>query len=55
MASSNTEADAGQAFDDLDTDADGLIDRDDYLAGIHDYVTTGSSPMAAAYRTVPTP
>ncbi|WP_338056474.1 EF-hand domain-containing protein [Streptomyces torulosus] len=55
MASSNAEADAGQAFDDLDTDGDGLIDRDDYLAGIHDYVTTGSSPMAAAYRTLPTP
>ncbi|MFG2974456.1 EF-hand domain-containing protein [Streptomyces sp. NPDC048331] len=55
MASSNTEADAGQAFDDLDTDADGLLDRDDYLAGIHDYVTTGSSRMAAAYRTLPNP
>ncbi|MEW2587882.1 EF-hand domain-containing protein [Streptomyces virginiae] len=55
MASRNTETDAGQAFDDLDTDADGLVDREDYLAGIHDYVTTGSSPMAAAYRTLPTP
>ncbi|WP_234435782.1 EF-hand domain-containing protein [Streptomyces sp. NRRL F-2747] len=45
----------GSLFDIADHDADGLIDRDDYLAGIHDYVTTGSSPMAAAYRTVPTP
>ncbi|MFJ8637202.1 EF-hand domain-containing protein [Streptomyces sp. NPDC093568] len=54
-ASGNTEADADQAFDALDTDGDGLIDRDDYLTGIHDYVTTGSSPMAAAYRTLPTP
>ncbi|MFG2342026.1 EF-hand domain-containing protein [Streptomyces yangpuensis] len=55
MASGNTEADAGQAFDDLDSDGDGLIERDDYLAGIHDYVTTGSSPMEAAYRTLPNP
>ncbi|GAA0273807.1 hypothetical protein GCM10010302_09310 [Streptomyces polychromogenes] len=55
MASGNAGDDAGQAFDDLDTDGDGLVDRDDYLAAIHDYVTAGSSPMAAAYRTLPRP
>ncbi len=55
VASSNAAEDAGQAFDDLDSNGDGLIDRDDYLAGIHDYVTTGSSPMAAAYRALPSP
>lgn len=53
VASKNAPADAEQAFDDLDTDGDGYVDRDDYLAGIHDYVTTGASPMAAAYRTLP--
>ncbi len=41
----------GAAFDALDTDRDGLVDRDTYLAGIHDFVTTGTSPMAAAYGT----
>lgn len=50
-AAGNGEADAGAAFDALDTDCDGLIDRDAYLAGIRDFVTTGSSPMAAAYGT----
>ncbi|WUH50867.1 EF-hand domain-containing protein [Streptomyces sp. NBC_00443] len=55
VASRNARVDADQAFDALDTDGDGLVDRDDYLAGIHDYVTTGSSPMAAAYRTLPNP
>ncbi|MFD7560982.1 EF-hand domain-containing protein [Streptomyces sp. NPDC059835] len=53
VASRNAQADAERAFDGLDTDGDGLVGRDDYLAGIHDYVTTGSSPMAAAYRTLP--
>lgn len=38
-------------FDGLDTDGDGLLDRDAYLAGIRDFVITGSSPMAAAYGT----
>ncbi|MEU6669289.1 EF-hand domain-containing protein [Streptomyces sp. NPDC046727] len=48
-AAGNAESDAGAAFDALDTDRDGLIDRDAYLAGIRDFVTTGTSPMAAAY------
>ncbi|MFK8851076.1 EF-hand domain-containing protein [Streptomyces sp. Ac-502] len=50
-AAGNGATDAGQAFDALDTDGDGLIDRDAYLRGIHAFVTTGSSPMAAAYGT----
>ncbi|MFB6560868.1 EF-hand domain-containing protein [Streptomyces sp. NPDC056400] len=49
VASRNTASDADRAFDDLDTDHDGLVERDDYLAGIHDYVTTGASPMGAVY------
>ncbi|WP_282796145.1 EF-hand domain-containing protein [Streptomyces sp. CC224B] len=48
-AAGNAGAAADAAFDALDTDGDGLIDRDAYLAGIHDFVTTGVSPMAAAY------
>ncbi|WP_223279890.1 EF-hand domain-containing protein [Streptomyces sp. SDr-06] len=48
----NAESDANAAFEALDTDRDGLIDRDAYLAGIRDFVTTGSSPMAAAYGAV---
>ncbi|WP_157880007.1 hypothetical protein [Streptomyces natalensis] len=39
------------AFDGLDTDRDGLIDRDAYLAAIRDFVTTGTAPTAAAYGT----
>ncbi|MFD0395503.1 hypothetical protein ACFQ3Z_38895 [Streptomyces nogalater] len=50
-AAGNAATDAGAAFDALDTDRDGLIDRDAYLAGIRDFVTTGDSPMAAAYGT----
>jgi Ca2+-binding EF-hand superfamily protein len=40
----NTQA----AFDALDTDGDGLIDRDAYLASIRAFVTDGTSPMAEA-------
>ncbi|MFC9816767.1 EF-hand domain-containing protein [Streptomyces virginiae] len=49
VASRNTASDADRAFDDLDTDHDGLVERDAYLAGIHDYLTTGVSPMGAVY------
>ncbi|MGZ9935145.1 EF-hand domain-containing protein [Streptomyces sp. NC-S4] len=49
VASRNTAADADRAFDGLDTDHDGLVERDAYLAGIRDFVTTGVSPMGAAY------
>ncbi|GHE49936.1 hypothetical protein GCM10018785_19450 [Streptomyces longispororuber] len=48
-AAGNAGAAAGAAFDALDADGDGLIDRDAYLTGIRDFVTTGTSPMAAAY------
>ncbi|MEV8529596.1 EF-hand domain-containing protein [Streptomyces sp. NPDC052000] len=51
-AAGNAEADAAAAFDDLDTDRDGLVDRDAYLMGIRDFVTTGTSPMAASYGAV---
>ncbi|MGI5466208.1 EF-hand domain-containing protein [Streptomyces sp. CA-132043] len=47
-AAGNAGTDAGAAFDVLDTD-DGLLYRDTYLASIKKFVTTGSSPMAAAY------
>ncbi|MEU0936368.1 EF-hand domain-containing protein [Embleya sp. NPDC005971] len=50
-AGGNAEADAAVAFDALDNDRDGLVDRDAYLAGIRNFVTMGSSPMAAAYGT----
>ncbi|WP_079148586.1 EF-hand domain-containing protein [Streptomyces agglomeratus] len=39
---------AEAAFDALDADGDGLIDRDAYLASIRAYVTDGTSPMAQA-------
>ncbi|MCI3928412.1 EF-hand domain-containing protein [Streptomyces sp. AN091965] len=45
----NAETDAEAAFDALDTDGDGLVEREAYLAGIHDFVTNESSPMAVAY------
>ncbi|MEV5341984.1 EF-hand domain-containing protein [Streptomyces sp. NPDC052676] len=48
-AAGNAATDADAAFDALDADRDGLVDRDAYLTGIRDFVTTGSSPMAAAY------
>ncbi|WP_369215339.1 EF-hand domain-containing protein [Streptomyces flavofungini] len=48
-AARNAAADAGAAFDELDTGQDGLIDRDTYLAGIKDFVVTGVSAMAASY------
>lgn len=50
-AAGNAAADAGAAFDGLDTDRDGLIDRDIYLEGIRAFVISGASPMAAAYGT----
>ncbi|WP_263419935.1 EF-hand domain-containing protein [Streptomyces venezuelae] len=52
-AAGNADTDVSAAFDALDIDGDGLIDRDEYLAGIRDFVTTGSSPMAAAYGSGP--
>lgn len=48
-AAGNAETDVDAAFDALDGDRDELIDRDTYLTGIRDFVTTGASPMAAAY------
>lgn len=48
-AAGNAGTDAAAAFDVLDTDDDGLLERDTYLASIKKFVTTGDSPMAAAY------
>ncbi|MFD9569086.1 EF-hand domain-containing protein [Streptomyces sp. NPDC059982] len=50
-AAGNGESGVEEAFDALDADRDGLVDRDTYLSGIRDFVTTGTSPMAAAYGT----
>ncbi|MFE0047703.1 EF-hand domain-containing protein [Streptomyces albireticuli] len=36
------------AFEALDTDGDGRVDRDDYLASIRAHVTGGNSPMGKA-------
>ncbi|MGW2490666.1 EF-hand domain-containing protein [Streptomyces sp. NPDC001606] len=49
VAAGNTGTHADAAFDDLDTDGDGFVDRDTYLTGIREFVTTGVSPMAAVY------
>ncbi|WP_406209990.1 hypothetical protein OH807_39810 [Kitasatospora sp. NBC_01560] len=35
--------------DPLVADGDGAVDRAAYLAGIHDYLLAGASPMADAY------
>ncbi|MEU9080301.1 EF-hand domain-containing protein [Kitasatospora sp. NPDC048538] len=48
-ATGNTEDGAAAAFDALDEDGDGAVDRASYLAAIHDFLTTGASPMADAY------
>ncbi|GAA1964107.1 EF-hand domain-containing protein [Kitasatospora viridis] len=50
-AMGNAEVDADTAFDALDADRDGLVERDDYLLGIRDFLTTGRSPMADVYGT----
>ncbi|WP_306324580.1 EF-hand domain-containing protein [Streptomyces venezuelae] len=52
-AAGNADTDVSAAFDALDIDGDGLITRDDYLSAIRDFVTTGNSPMAAAYGSGP--
>ncbi|MEU8763535.1 EF-hand domain-containing protein [Streptomyces sp. NPDC048659] len=49
-ATGNSADGAAAAFAVLDSDGDGAVDRADYLAAIHDFLTTGSSPMADAYR-----
>ncbi|MGW8767552.1 EF-hand domain-containing protein [Streptomyces sp. NPDC055815] len=44
----STAGNAEAAFEALDTDGDGRIDRDEYLSSIRAYVTDGASPMAEA-------
>ncbi|MGW8767477.1 EF-hand domain-containing protein [Streptomyces sp. NPDC055815] len=48
MALGSTAGNAEAAFDALDTDGDGRIDRDEYISSIRAYVTDGASPMAEA-------
>ncbi|MFF8259158.1 EF-hand domain-containing protein [Streptomyces virginiae] len=48
QALGNPAANARSAFDALDEDGDGRIDRDAYLAQIRSFVTDGVSPMARA-------
>ncbi|MGV9270208.1 EF-hand domain-containing protein [Kitasatospora sp. NPDC003701] len=49
-ATGNSADGAAAAFEALDAAGDGLLGRDAYLAAIHDYLTTGTSAMADAYR-----
>ncbi|MET8832189.1 hypothetical protein ABZX40_39075 [Streptomyces sp. NPDC004610] len=48
-ATGNTAGGAAAAFTALDVRGRGTVDRDTYLAAIHDFLTTGTSPMADAY------
>ncbi|MDI3420895.1 EF-hand domain-containing protein [Streptomyces luteolus] len=48
VALGNPAENAETAFDALDTNGDGRIDRDEYLGSIRAYVTDGASPMAEA-------
>ncbi|MEU8776598.1 EF-hand domain-containing protein [Streptomyces sp. NPDC048606] len=48
-ATGNTPEGADAAFDALDPRHDGTVERSVYLAAIHDFLTTGRSPMADAY------
>ncbi|MER6320204.1 EF-hand domain-containing protein [Streptomyces sp. NPDC001581] len=48
-ATGNTADGAAAAFTALDRDGNGTVDRDTYLAAIHDFLTTGHSPMTDAY------
>ncbi|MFD4656133.1 EF-hand domain-containing protein [Kitasatospora sp. NPDC058444] len=50
-AMGNPKAGAEKAFDDLDNDHDGLVQRDDYLTAIRDFVVTGVSAIAPVYGT----
>ncbi|WP_253917138.1 EF-hand domain-containing protein [Streptomyces sp. MNP-20] len=48
-ATGNSPEGADAAFTALDTHRNGLIQRSVYLAAIHDFLTTGHSPMTHAY------
>lgn len=48
-AMGNAESDVDEAFDNLDTDTDGLVGRDDYLEAIRAFVVAGNAAMAPAY------
>ncbi|MFF4378151.1 EF-hand domain-containing protein [Kitasatospora sp. NPDC001547] len=48
-AMGNAKSDVETAFENLDTDRDGYVDRDAYLEGIRGFVLTGISAMAPVY------
>ncbi|MFE3072531.1 EF-hand domain-containing protein [Streptomyces sp. NPDC059247] len=48
-ATGNSADGAAAAFTALDVHGEGAVDRDTYLTSIHDFLTTGTSPMADAY------
>ncbi|MET8755543.1 EF-hand domain-containing protein [Streptomyces sp. NPDC004667] len=48
-ATGNSSRGAAAAFTALDPGGAGTVHRSTYLAAIHDYLTTGTSPMADAY------
>ncbi|MER6218540.1 EF-hand domain-containing protein [Streptomyces sp. NPDC001272] len=48
-ATGNSPKGADAAFTALDTHRDGRVERTVYLAAIHDFLTTGHSPMTHAY------
>ncbi|GAA4115751.1 EF-hand domain-containing protein [Streptomyces hundungensis] len=57
-ATGNSAEGAAAAFTALDPDSAGTVHRTVYLTAIHDYLTTGASPMAEAYphhHTTPAP
>jgi hypothetical protein len=45
----NAEDGVDEAFDNLDTDTDGLVGRDDYMEAIRGFVIAGIAAMAPAY------
>ncbi|MFE2322689.1 EF-hand domain-containing protein [Streptomyces sp. NPDC059385] len=52
-ATGNSPEGAAAAFSALDTHHNGTVQRAAYLAAIHDFLTTGRSPMADAYPNHP--
>lgn len=52
-ATGNSPDGADTAFTALDTHGRGTVARSDYLAAIHDFLTTGHSPMADTYPQQP--
>jgi hypothetical protein len=49
MGHHHAEADIAAAFDNLDTDGDGHVNRAAYLAAVRAFIGTGDSPLAVMY------